>query len=86
MRRTLVGTEDVSARVLIINEDEWVVESIRNEGMGTTIAVVHVARSGHDAIYFLESDGADVIVFRHPLPGVCWTSLERSCSDGPIRE
>jgi len=74
MRRTLVGTEDVSARVLIINEDEWVVESIRNEGMGTTIAVVHVARSGHDAIYFLESDGADVIVSRHPLPD--WSLLD----------
>lgn len=47
-----------------INEDERTVESIQNALTGTTIAVAHVTGSGQGGIGFLESDGADVIVFR----------------------
>lgn len=59
---------------MIINEDQRTVEAIENALIGTTMAVVHVARSGQDGIDFLESADADVIVFRIPLPD--WSPVD----------
>lgn len=68
MPRAVIGTEDASVRLLIVDEDQRTIEAIEDALKATTIAVVHVARSGQDGIDFLDSDGVDVIAFRIPLP------------------